>query len=67
MPLTELHERVARLEQRFDHIDTKLEKIDEIHQDLTRYRGFIGGIMFIGTAIWTFITFGKDYLLSHWK
>lgn len=67
MATNDLHERVAVLEEQYRRIDTKLEKLDTIHDDLTKYRGFMGGIMLVATAIWTFISFGKDYLLSHWK
>ena len=67
MATNDLHERVAVLEAQYATIDRKLEKIDEIHADLTKYRGFMGGIIFVATSIWTFITFGKDYILKHWN
>lgn len=60
-----LNERIARLEEKLEgHIslnDTRAEKLaaidaklDRITFELARYRGFVGGILLIGTALTTF-------------
>lgn len=60
------HERrIARLEAQVKDIDEKLDSIErstnEIHKELTRYRGFIGGVFFIVSSILTFLNFYKDW------
>lgn len=61
----ELHERVARMETEIAHIDKlvtaragKLDaiegKIDNMERDLERYRGMVGAILLISTAVVTF-------------
>jgi hypothetical protein len=61
----ELHERVARMETEIAHIDKlvtaragkldKIEgKIDNMERDLERYRGMVGAILLVSTAVVTF-------------
>jgi hypothetical protein len=61
----ELHERVARMETEIAHIDKvvsartgKLDaiegKIDNMERDLERYRGMVGAILLVATAVVTF-------------
>ena len=63
------HERLARVEQKLDsHIEDEEEimervvkKLDRIELELSRYRGFVGGILLMVTAVVTFFKiFGKD-------
>ena len=65
-------ERVARLEERLKaHEDDSedrdivlkemVSKLDKIDKELSRYRGFVGGILLVVTAIVTFIKlFGEQ-------
>ena len=62
----ELHERVAKIEARVEHIDRitserkgrmqRIEdKIDSMERDLERYRGTVGAILLVLTAVTTFL------------
>jgi len=64
----EILQRVARLEQRVDdrkEIDKKREsqmesinsKLDRMELDLARYRGLVGGVLLVVTAIVSFAKF----------
>jgi hypothetical protein len=67
-----LRERVARIETRLNaHVDQDdvrdaniqkvVSKLDKIDQELSRYRGFVGGILLMVTAVVSFIKmFGND-------
>lgn len=74
-PDVELHERMARIEVKLSsHISDEEEqmrsvdrKLDRIELELSRYRGFIGGIMFIVTAVVAFFKFFWEDLLKFFK
>lgn len=62
----ELHERVAKIEARVQHIDTiaserrgqlnRIEsRLDSMEKDLERYRGTVGAIILVCSAIATFV------------
>ncbi len=71
----ELHERMARIEtQLSSHIEDEDEamrsmdaKLDRIELELSRYRGFVGGIMFIATAVVAFFKFFWRDLTNFFK
>lgn len=61
----ELHERVARIEIEVEHIDKIVserhghlqrieDKLDAMEKDLDRYRGTVGAILLVATAVTTF-------------
>ena len=61
----ELHERVAKIEQQVEHIDSIAserlgrwenlnERLDRIEDDLERYRGAVGAVLLVATAVTTF-------------
>jgi hypothetical protein len=54
--------RIAVLEEKVERIEKKMDVLDEIHQELTRYKGFIGGIVFLATCVFTALGFFKDWL-----
>ena len=62
-PDVEMHERMARIEVKLSsHISDEEEqmrsvdrKLDRIELELSRYRGFVGGILLMVTAIVTFL------------
>lgn len=74
-PDVELHERMARIEVKLSsHISDEEEqmrsvdrKLDRIELELSRYRGFVGGIMFIATALVAFFKFFWEDLLKFFK
>jgi ribulose 1,5-bisphosphate carboxylase large subunit-like protein len=61
----ELHERVARIEIELQHVDQIVSerrghmrniefKLDQMEKDLERYRGMVGAILLVATAVTTF-------------
>ena len=72
--MAELNERVAKIEQRLDdrfkiderrtkQIDTIDAKLDQLTIELARYRGVVGAILLISTALVTFLKlFGASVL-----
>jgi hypothetical protein len=57
-----LNERIAVLEEQMITANEKLDLLDDIHRELTKYKGFIGGILFVVSAIWTLLLFAKDWI-----
>jgi hypothetical protein len=74
-PDVEMHERMARIEVKLSsHISDEEEqmrsvdrKLDRIELELSRYRGFVGGIMFIATAVVAFFKFFWEDILKFFK
>lgn len=64
-------ERVVVLENEVSNLKEDLKEIlktvKEIDEQMTRYKGFLGGITFVVSAIGVFWSFGKDWILNHWK
>lgn len=65
---TELYERVARIEQQLvDHAENAKQrthalaalddKLDGLEKELARYRGLVGGVLLIVTALVAFFRF----------
>jgi hypothetical protein len=40
------------------------ERVDTLEKELARYRGFVGGVVFIITSIWAFIELAGPWLTS---
>lgn len=57
-----LNERIAVLEEQMVTANRKLDLLDDIHKELTKYKGFIGGILFVVSAVWTLLLFAKDWV-----
>ena len=68
-------ERITRLEVQLAHLnlqdkarlerdEKQSEKLDTILSELNRYKGFIGGILFICGAIWTFVKMAGPLILK---
>lgn len=64
--MKELQERVAVLEEKQRQGDEKLDKVLTMQQSMmdqmTRYKGFIGGVTFLGSCLWAVVIFGKEWL-----
>lgn len=62
-------ERIAILETKVnslqDNHDEMLKIMHDIKDEMTRYKGFLGGIAFIASGIGIFLTLFKDWLLKH--
>lgn len=66
--MSDVMERVAVLEAQMEGVrqkeDAILEKLDRIEKEMTRYKGFLGGVAFLGSCIWAAIVLLKDNLLG---
>jgi hypothetical protein len=62
--------------ERFIVIENKVEELEKNHKELlklmhevkdemTRYKGFLGGVAFIASGIGIFLTLFKDWILKH--
>lgn len=58
--LNEILTKLNHMEERFEELDERLEKIENY---LQRQKGFIGGILFIGSCFAWLISYLKDW----WK
>jgi hypothetical protein len=67
--VTDHVERTAVLEVKVqelqDNHDEMLKLMHEIKDEMTRYKGFLGGIAFIAGGIGIFLTLFKDWIIKH--
>lgn len=45
-----------------DKIEELEKRISALENALAKYRGFVGGIIFVVSGLWTFISFVAPYL-----
>lgn len=64
-------ERIAVLESEVktlkDNHQEMLELMHSIKDEMTRYKGFLGGITFIASGVGIFLTLFKDWVVNHLK
>ena len=62
-------ERIAILETKVnslqDNHDEMLKLMHDIKDEMTRYKGFLGGIAFLASGVGIFLTLFKDWILKH--
>lgn len=58
--LTQILEKLTEMEEKFNELDERMEKIEDY---LQRQKGFIGGILFVGSCFAWLVTYLKDW----WK
>jgi len=62
-------ERIAVLETKVNNLqdnhEEMLKLMHDIKDEMTRYKGFLGGIAFIASGIGIFLTLFKDWLIKH--
>ena len=62
-------ERIAVLEAEVKSLKADQHEIlicmHSIKDEMTRYKGFLGGVAFIASGIGIFLTLFKDWLLKH--
>lgn len=67
--MSEMNERVAVLESEIDALkkdqDEILKIMHEIKDEMTRYKGFLGGIAFLISGLGVAFTLFKDWILKH--
>lgn len=67
--MTDQIERIAVLEAEVKSLKQEQDKIldcvQNIHAEMIRYKGFLGGIAFITSGIVVFLSFFKEWLAKH--
>lgn len=67
--MTDQVERIAVLEAEVrslkDEQDKILSCVQNIHAEMVRYKGFLGGVAFIASGIGIFLTIFKDWIFKH--
>jgi hypothetical protein len=48
-----------------DNHEEMLKLMHDIKDEMTRYKGFLGGIAFIASGVGIFLTLFKDWLIKH--
>ena len=70
--MTDQVERLAVLETKVDDLEANnkelLKLLHEVKDEMTRYKGFLGGVAFIASGVGIFLTLFKDWIIKHlWK
>jgi len=64
-----LSERIARLEEAQIHTSQAVEalvgELKGIRSEMSRWKGFFGGVIFIVTALWAFVQMGVRAFWQH--
>jgi hypothetical protein len=62
-------ERIVIIETKVEDLEDNhkelLKLMHEIKDEMTRYKGFLGGIAFLASGVGIFLTVFKDWLLKH--
>lgn len=64
-----MNERLAVIETKVEDLEQNhkelLKLMHEVKDEMTRYKGFLGGVAFIASGIGIFLTLFKDWLIKH--
>ena len=67
--MTEHVERIAVLEAEVRELKSDqaqiLACVHEVRDEMTRYKGFLGGVAFLASGVGVFLTLFKDWLWKH--
>jgi len=67
--MTDQIERLAVMESKVETLEDNhkelLKLMHEIKDEMTRYKGFLGGIAFLTSGVVVFLTIFKDWLSKH--
>ena len=67
--MTDQFERLAVIETKVEDLEQNhkelLKLMHEVKDEMTRYKGFLGGIAFLASGVGIFLTLFKDWLLKH--
>lgn len=62
-------ERMAVIENKVEALEDNhkelLKLMHEIKDEMTKYKGFLGGIAFIASGVGIFLTLFKDWIIKH--
>jgi hypothetical protein len=69
--MTEHVERIAVLEAEVRELKADqaqiLACVHEVRDEMTRYKGFLGGVAFLASGVGVFLTLFKDWLWKHFS
>jgi hypothetical protein len=67
--MSDMNERLAIIETKVEDLEANhkelLKLMHEIKDEMTRYKGFLGGVAFIASGIGIFLTLFKDWIIKH--
>lgn len=67
--MSDMNERIAVLEAEVRGLKEDQQEIltcmHSIKDEMTRYKGFLGGIAFLASGVGIFLTLFKDWILKH--
>lgn len=67
--MTDHVERLAVIENKVETLEANhkelLKLMHEVKDEMTRYKGFLGGIAFLTSGVVVFLTIFKDWLVKH--
>lgn len=67
--MSDMNERLAIIENKVEDLEANhkelLKLMHEIKDEMTRYKGFLGGVAFIASGIGIFLTLFKDWIIKH--
>jgi len=67
--MTDQFERLAVIETKVEDLEQNhkelLKLMHEVKDEMTRYKGFLGGVAFIASGIGIFLTLFKDWIIKH--
>jgi hypothetical protein len=67
--MSDMNERIAIIETKVEDLEANhkelLKLMHEIKDEMTRYKGFLGGVAFIASGIGIFLTLFKDWIFKH--
>jgi hypothetical protein len=73
-----IEERVARLEAQMEEVALKADRQEKVSQSvldelrsinlrLSKYQGFVGGVIFVGSCFYYAVMMGKEGIVAWWK
>lgn len=67
--MTDINERIAVLEAEVQGLKEDRAEIltclHSIRDEMTRYKGFLGGVAFLASGVAVFLTIFKDWIAKH--
>jgi len=67
--MSDMNERLAVIETKVEDLEQNhkelLKLMHEVKDEMTRYKGFLGGVAFIASGIGIFLTLFKDWIIKH--
>lgn len=67
--MSDHYERIAVIETKVEDLEQNhkelLKLMHEVKDEMTRYKGFLGGVAFIASGVGIFLTLFKDWIIKH--